>query len=392
MTGIAEGVFWVGAIDWNLRDFHGYSTPHGTTYNAYLILDEKKVLIDAVKSTHLPELLARVKEILDPGEIDYIVSLHVEPDHSGSLSQVLALCPKAQLVTVERHGEQGLERYFHQKLPLMAVKEGSTLSLGKRSLSFIPIPLVHWPDNMMALLSPDAILFSTDCYGQHLATSARYDDQVDMGLLMAEAAKYYANIISPYPTQAARALEKTRALQPKVTCPSHGLMWRGHRPEILEAYGRWTRGETRPRALVVYDTMWHSTEAMALALVEGIVQEGVEAGLHSLGSSDASDIVAELLEARALAVGCPILNNNLLPRMAAFLPSLKGLRPRGKIGAAFGSFGWGGATAVKAIKEDLTLAGLEVMEDELAVRFSPTAEELQACRQLGQKLAQKIKG
>lgn len=392
MTQIAEGVFWVGAIDWTLRDFHGYVTPHGTTYNAYLVLDEKKALIDTVRSSHFPELVSRVKEVLDPREIDYLVSSHVEPDHSGSLSQVLALCPKAQVVTVERHGEQGLQKYFQQKLPLMTVKEGSTLSLGKRSLSFIPTPLVHWPDNMMAFLSPDAILFSSDCYGQHFATSARFDDQADKGLLMAEASKYYANIIFPYPSQAARALEKTLALRPKVIGPSHGVMWRGHLPEILEAYGRWTRGETRPRALVVYDTMWHSTEAMALAVVEGIAQEGVEARLHSLGSSDLSHIMAELLEARALAVGSPLLNNNLLPAVAAFLTYLKGLRPRGKIGAAFGSFGWGGATAVKAIKEDLALAGLEVMEDELAVRFSPTPEELQACRQLGQKLAQKIKG
>ncbi|HJW88995.1 MAG TPA: FprA family A-type flavoprotein, partial [Dehalococcoidia bacterium] len=350
-------------MDWTLRDFHGYSTPHGTTYNAYLVLDEKKALIDTVRSSHFPELVARVKEVLDPREIDYVVSLHVEPDHSGSLSQVLALCPKAQVVTVERHGEQGLERYFHQKLPLITVKEGSTLSLGKRSLSFTPIPLVHWPDNMMAFLSPGAILFSSDCYGQHLATSARFDDQVDTGMLMAEAAKYYANIIFPYPTQAARALEKTLALMPEVICPSHGVTWRGRLTDILESYGRWTRGETNPRAVVVYDTMWHSTEAMALAMVEGIAQEGVEVCLHSLGSSDPSDIVAELLEARALAVGSPLLNNNLLPRMAAFLTYLKGLRTRGRVGAAFGSFGWGGATAVKAIKEDLTLAGLEVMEE-----------------------------
>jgi len=392
MTRIAEGVFWVGAIDWTRRDFHGYSTHHGTTYNAYLVLDEKKALIDTVQSSHFPELVARVKEVLDPGEIDYLVSLHVEPDHSGSLAQVLALCPKAQVVTVERHGEQGLQRYFHQKLPLVTVKEGSTLSLGKRSLSFVPTPMLHWPDNMVAFLSPDAILFSSDAYGQHLATSARFDEQADLGLLMAEAAKYYATILLPFPAQVARALERTRALQPKVIAPSHGVMWRGHLPEILEAYGRWSRGETRPRALVVYDTMWHSTEAMALAVAEGIAQEGVEVGLHSLGSSDLSDIVGDLLEARALAVGSPLLNNNVLPRMAAFLTYLKGLRPRGKIGAAFGSFGWGGATAVKAIKEDLTLAGLEVLEDELAVRFSPTQEELQACRQLGQKLAQKIKG
>jgi flavorubredoxin len=392
MMRIAEGVFWVGAIDWTRRDFHGYSTHHGTTYNAYLILDEKKALIDTAQSSHFTELLARVKGLVDPAEIDYLVSLHVEPDHSGSLSQMLALCPRAQVVTVERHGEQGLGKYFHQKLPLITVKEGSTLSLGKRSLSFVPTPMLHWPDNMVAFLSPDAILFSSDAYGQHLSTSARFDDQADMALVMAEAAKYYANIILPFPTQVTRALERTRALNPKVIAPAHGVMWRGHLPEILEAYGRWSRGETRPRALVVYDTMWHSTEAMALAVVEGIAQEGVEVGLHGLGSSEPGDIVGDLLEARALAVGSPILNNNLLPRVAGFLTYLKGLRPRGRFGAAFGSFGWGGATAVKAIKEDLKLAGMEVLEDELAVRFSPTQEELQACRQLGQKLAQKIKG
>ena len=391
MTRIAEGVYWVGAVDWNMRNFHGYATQRGTTYNAYLVLDEKKALIDTVKESHLSELLAHIREVLDPAEIDYIVSLHVEKDHSGSLPQVKALCPKAKVVTVERHGEQGLERYF-PGLPLLPVKEGSQLSLGKTALSFIPTPLVHWPDNMMAYLSPGGVLFSSDNFGQHLATSPRFDDEVDPGVLMAEAAKYYANIFMPYPRQAGQALERSKALLPQVIAPAHGVCWRQKTTEVFDAYSCWVRGDTQKRALVIYDTMWGATELMAQAITQGVASEGVEARLVRLGVSDLSDVMAQILEAKALAVGSPLLNNNLLPSVAAFLTYLKGFRPRGRLGAAFGAYGWGGATAAKTIAEDLKLAGLEVLEDQVAVRFAPTPEELEACRALGRKLAQKIRG
>jgi len=387
---LAKGVYWVGAIDWNVRNFHGYSTHRGTTYNAYLIIDEKIALIDTVKAPFYDEMAARVREIASFDKIDYVISNHVEMDHSGSLPMALRDAKNAKLVTLEKFGENGLAKTFHRSWPVIAVKEGSTVDLGKRKLAFIPTPMLHWPDSMCTYLVEDKLLFSMDAFGQHIATSQRFDDEVDMGIVMHEASKYYANILMPFGDLIVKAVNKLGGVKIDMIAPSHGIIWRLHIKDIVEAYAKWGKGETAAKALVIYDTMWGSTQKMALAIVKGMVDEGVDVKLFNLTASDKSDVIKEVLDAKALIIGSPTLNNGMFPSVAEFLCYLKGLKPKNKIGAAFGSHGWGGG-AVKAIQQELEHTGVELIDSKLAFKFVPDEGEIQKCIDFGREVAAKIK-
>lgn len=386
---VAEDVYWVGAEDWDLRSFHGYRTPHGTTYNAYLILDERIALVDTVKRAFAHEMLEKIREIVEPERIDYVISNHAEVDHSGSLSQIMAAAKNAKLVVSQR-GKPALERHYYTNWPFVVVKDDDTLKLGKRTLRFFEVPMLHWPDSMMTYLEPDCILYSSDGFGQHLATSKRFDDEVNPGLLMYEATNYYANILMPYSKIAMRVLEKLKPLKIDIIATAHGVIWRSDPNKIMQAYVRWAKGEAERKALVIYDTMWESTEQMARAIVDGIASEGIEVRLYNLTKSDMSDIMGEILDSKAIVVGSSTLNAGMLPNVGAFLTYLKGLKPIGKLGAAFGSYGWGGG-AIPQIKEELVEAGVQLLEEDLSVKYVPSEEELKRCVEFGKAIARKVK-
>ena len=274
MTEIREGIHWVGAIDWNLRNFHGYITHRGTTYNAYLIVDEKIALVDTVKEPFFPEMMRRIKEIVDPEKIDYLISNHTEPDHSGSIKKVLEVAKNAELIASD-FGTKSLRRYYGDDLEITSIKEKPSISLGKRTLQFVPIPMVHWPDSMVTYIPEEKLLLSNDAFGQHLASSKRFDDEVDQAVLMQEATIYYANIVMPLWMSVSRAFKALEGVDIEVIAPSHGIIWRGNPGMILETYQGWVEGKSEKRAVIVYDTMWGSTEKVANALVEGISSEGV---------------------------------------------------------------------------------------------------------------------
>ena len=385
-----EDVYWVGAVDWNIRNFHGYSTHRGTTYNAFLIVDEKIALIDTVKAPFFPEMLRRVKEIVDPEKIDYVVSNHVEMDHSGSLPMMMKEAKNAQLITTEKFGEGGLKKHFGLDCPMVPVKEGSQLDLGKRKLIFVPTPMLHWPDSMVTYSPVDEILFSSDAFGQHLATSQRFDDEVDMAVIMQEAAKYYANILMPFGHLIPPAVEKLGKLSIKTIAPDHGVIWRSDPGKIISAYAGWSGWKTKNKALIIYDTMWHSTEQMACAIEHGLVAEGVEVKSYNLTASDKSDVITDVLDAKALIIGSPTLNNGMFPSVAQFLCYLKGLKPKDKKGAVFGSFGWGGG-ATKAVTQEMEVMGIELVEPELGIKWVPEQSELDQCVDFGKRIASKIK-
>lgn len=386
---LSEGVYWVGAVDWNIRNFHGYTTPHGATYNAYLIVDEKITLIDTVKYPFYEEMLERIKEIVSPKEISYLVSNHVEMDHSSSLPLIFKETPNAQVLATER-GISGLRKHFKVDLPFVPVKEGDELSIGKRTLKFIETPMLHWPDSMMTYLVDEGILFSMDGFGQHLATSKRFDDEVGLEIIMPEAAKYYANIVMPFAAQVLRTIDKAKTLKINMLATSHGVIWRQNIGNIIEAYLKWASGEAEEKILVIYDTMWGSTEMMAEALVKGITNEGVEVKLFKLTGSDTTEIIKEVLTAKAILVGSPTLNNGMFPTVAGFLEYMRGLRPKGKIGAAFGSYGWGKG-AVRGIEEVLQKTKIELLDANLEFQFVPDKEELQKCVEFGSSVAKQVK-
>ena len=386
---LAPGVFWVGAVDWTIRDFHGYLTEDGTTYNAYLILDERPTLIDTVKRELLPEMLARVAEIINPEKIAYIVSNHVEMDHSGGLPQVVNLV-KPEKVFCSPMGKAGLSRHFKQDWPFEEVKTGSQVSLGAYTLSFLETPMLHWPDSMMTYLQEEQILFSSDAFGAHLASGERFDDHLPQAPedYAHQLKKYYANILMPFGGLITQLFDKIAklGLTFKIIAPDHGLIYRRNPAWVLQAYQRWAAGAVQPKALVIYDTMWHSTERLAEALTQGLVDAGVEAQMHHLRRTHYSDIVTEVLDAGLLLFGSPTLNNQMFPTMGEFLTYLKGLKPRNKAAAAFGSFGWSGQ-AVALINQELEAMKLNVVHEGFQVKYVPDPQELAAARALGERLA-----
>jgi flavorubredoxin len=381
---VTDGVYWVGGIDWNLRNFHGYLTPRGSTYNAYLVVGEKVALIDTVKPCCADELLERVASVIDPAKIDYLVSNHVEMDHSGAIPRVLELARNAKVVTCQS-GEKGLREHFHADWNLQVVKSGESLDLGGRTLRFLTTPMVHWPDNMVCYLAEDRILFSNDAFGQHYASPERFDDELPLHLVIEEAQKYFGNIVLCYQPMVQKALEAIAGLDLALIAPSHGLMWRSHLRTILERYQRWTANQTEERALVVYDTMWDSTAKMARAIAAAFESRGIPARLFDLKEAHPSEIMSEVVISRYVCVGSPTLNNSILPTVAAFLTYLRALSPKKRVGLAFGSYGWGGQ-GVEQVNGYLKDSGFELLEP-LKVKYVPEAETL---HQLTSKVEQML--
>lgn len=390
---IREDFYWVGAVDWHVRNFHGYTTIKGTTYNAYLLIDEKIVLFDTVKHGFEEELLEKVSKIINPETIDYLVVNHIEPDHAGGFLYIVEKI-KPEKIFITKNGKIGLEAYTHRThFPFEEVKTGYEIKVGKRTIKFIETPMIHWPDSMMSYILEEKILISQDAFGQHYASSLRFDDEVDRCVLVQEAAKYYANIVLPYSSQVQKLLStlKDLNLEIEIICPDHGIIWRKNPQEIIKLYEKWSSYEAEVRAVIIYDTMWKSTEKMALAIADGIKKEGVEAKIFKLSVNDITDVMTEVMLAKGIVLGSSTLNNNLLPTVAAFTTYMKGLRPRKKIGFAFGSYGWSGE-AVKYLNEVLKDIQAEIIHEGIKIKYAPDEEALKQCDSLGKLLAQKIKG
>jgi len=385
---LAEGIHWVGVVDWNVRNFHGYTTPRGSSYNAYLVIDEKIALIDTVKGAFCAQLLENIRTYVDPARIDYVVSNHAELDHSGSIPAVMAAAPNAVLVASPK-GHEALDLHYEGGWKRQTVKTGDTLSLGKRTLEFTLTPMAHWPDSMFSYMPEEKILFCMDAFGQHIGSVERFDDELGKALVMSEARKYYANILMYLSRPVQKALEAAAGLDISMLAVSHGVIWRSYIGEIVAKYAQWSGGEASPRACIVYDTMWNSTEKLAMALLQGLEEEGVAARVFHLGKSDLTDIASEILDCRGLLVGSSTLNNGMLPLVAGFLAYIKGLRPAGKTGAVFGSYGWGKG-ACKSMIAELEATGVDIKHPPLEVRYIPTTDDLDRARLLGREFAKSI--
>lgn len=353
---LKKDIYWVGAIDWNVRSFHGYTTNRGSTYGAYLIMDEKITLIDTVKKPFAKELLARISEIVDPAKIDYLISNHVEMDHSGAIPEVMEVAKNATIITTDKAGLMGLQKHYGVDFKFEAVKTSDVLNIGKRNLTFVATPMLHWPDNMVTYCPEEKILFSNDAFGQHFASSAHFDDMVDIEQVYQEAKKYYANILMPFGANIKKALEIVKTLELDMIAPSHGVIWRKNVSTILDMYDKFSDAPDPDKAVVVFDSMWESTRIMAEAVTETFAKAGKTVFLYDLKSNHISEIITEVLTAKYIAVGSPTLNNNMLPTVAGFLSYLNGLTPKDKVGIAFGSYGWG-PKGVMQVQDALAACG-----------------------------------
>jgi len=387
---VTDHVWWVGAIDWDVRDFHGYLTGRGSTYNAYLIRGEKNVLIDTVKRPGMAEMMARIASVITPESIDAIISNHSEMDHSGCLPEVIEAV-KPEQVFASNMGAKTLPEHFALDQELAVVKDGETITLGDVELAFVETRMLHWPDSMMAYYGGDQVLFSSDGFGMHLASSERFADELDDAVLEYEAARYFANILLPFSPQVTKTLAKVAELNLplKVIAPDHGPIWRENPQDIVGRYAEWALQKPTKKAVVVYDTMWQSTALMARAAAEGLAAGGATPRLLSARASHRSDIATEMLDAGALVVGSPTLNNGLFPTMSDVMTYLKGLKPQNLIGAAFGSFGWSGE-APGILEQLLCDMGIELAAAPVKVKYVPNGEDLAQCRALGTSVAEKL--
>ena len=396
---IAPGVYAVGVTDWTLRDFHGFVTNRGVTYNSYLIVDEKITLIDTVKHTLVDELLRNISSIVEPTKIDYVVCNHAEPDHSSGLPKAMQEAMPQATVVCTAKCQAAFNAYYKGNWKYKIVKTGDSLSVGKKDLHFVATPMVHWPDSMVTYLPAEKMLFSMDAFGQHIASSQRFDDELPLDLIMDEARRYYANIITPLGSLVLKTLAAAEGLDIETIAPSHGVVWRKHIPIIVEAYKKWGSLKSDAKVVVLYDSMWGSTEKMARAILDGAVSSGASGRLiHLCSGGDLTEAAAEILEAAAVAVGTPTLHNRPLPKVAALLSYIEGLCPvapgqndprgKGRTALAFGSHGWSGGGA-KIAEEVLGRIGYQMSEPVICCVYRPDQGTLQKCRQAGIGLAKR---
>ena len=373
-TTLYNHIDWVGVVDWTIRDFHSYDVERGTSYNAYLVRDEKTALIDTVKAPFADDLLRNIASLVELSRVDYVVCNHAELDHAGSLPRVMAAMPQATLVCDKKCAVALGEHFDTSGWKIQTVASGDSLSLGRRTLQFLETPMVHWPESMFTYVPEEKLLFSMDAFGQHYATSERFDDEADLPTILQEARSYYANIVMPYGKPVVGCLEQAAKMDIRMIAPSHGLIWRSHTGDIVAAYQNWANNRARPRVLVIYDTMWESTGMMAQAILEGAMQPGISAEMIHIRRSNLTHIAAEVLDAAAVAFGSATLNRGMMPMAAAALCHLEGLRPLGKAAFAFGSYSWGRGGA-EAVEEALRRMEWEIIREPLRARYRPHARD-----------------
>lgn len=392
VTELTKDVYWVGVIDWAIKKFHGQelSTHRGSTYNSYLILDEKAVLVDTVWGPFQDQLIDNIREIIDPAKIDIVVANHAEIDHSGSLPAVMRNAPNATVVVSQR-GQESVEGHFHQPWNFQSVRTGDKINIGKNDLIFVEAPMLHWPDSMFTYLTGNNILMPNDAFGQHYATAFRFNDQVDQEELYEEALKYYANILTPFSSLVLKKIEEVLSLNLAVDiiAPSHGIIWRKNPLQIVRKYQEWATQQPEKSAVIIYDTMWEGTRQMAEAIGQGLAASGVPYKMFHVAISDRNDVITEVFKTKAIIVGSPTFNQGVLPTISPIFEDLKGLKFQNKIGAAFGSYGWSGES-VKIIEEHLSSSKIQLVADGVRAKWQPKPDDLAKCRELGSKVAQRI--
>lgn len=391
---MTDKVTWVGKIDWELRRFHGdeYSTHRGSSYNSYLIKDEKTVLIDTVWKPFDKEYVENLKKEIDLNKIDYIIAQHGEVDHSGSLPLLMKEIPNTPIYCTA-NGAKILKGHYHEDWNFVEVKTGDTLNIGESTLTFVEARMLHWPDSMMTYMSGDNILFSNDAFGQHFASELMYNDLVDQAELYQEAIKYYANILTPFSALVTKKIEEVLSfnLPLNMIATSHGIIWRENPAQIVLKYLEWAKQYQENQITLVYDTMWNGTRRMAEAIAAGIkeVDKDVVVKLFNAAHTDKNDIITELFKSKAILFGCSTVNKGLMNAVGGLLDMIQGLGFKNKKGAAFGSYGWSGES-VAILEEKLKASKIEVVQEGIKVLWNPDEEAMEACKEFGRNFVEKL--
>ncbi len=391
---VKNNITWVGKVDWELRKFHGseYSTHRGSTYNSYLVREEKTALIDTVWAPFAKEFVANLEKIIDLDSIDYIIANHGEIDHSGALPELMRRIPDKPIYCTA-NGVRSLKGHYHRDWNFVTVRTGDRLNLGSKELVFMEAPMLHWPDTMMCYLTGDNVLFSNDAFGQHYATSGMFNDTADRDELDAECMKYYANILTPFSPLVTKKINEVLSLKVPVDmiCTSHGVIWRDNPAQIIEKYLSWADAYRENQVTILYDTMWNGTRVMAESIADGIreADRSVTVKLFNASKTDKNDIITEVFKAKTVGVGSPTINQGILSSVAAIIEEMRGLKFKKKKAFAFGSYGWSGES-VKMITEGLTLAGFDLVGGGIRALWNPDDDTVKACIDFGRKIGMSL--
>jgi len=391
---VKNNIKWVGKIDWELRKFHGdeYSTHNGSSYNSYLVKEEKVALIETVWGPFANEFVENLSKEIDLTQIDYVIANHAENDHSGALPLLMQQIPDVPIYCT-KNGVKSLKGLYHQDWNFQVVKTGDKLSLGSKELIFIEAPMLHWPDSMFTYLTGDEVLFSNDAFGQHYASEFMFNDRVDQAELFKECIKYYANILTPFSPMVIRKIKEVLGfnLPLDMICTSHGIIWRDNPAQIVEKYMEWADNYQENQITILYDTMWDSTRVMAEQIAAGIrsADDKVVVKLFNLSKTDKNDAITEVFKSKAILLGSPTVNNGILVAVAAILEEIKGLKFKNKKAGSFGSYGWSGES-VKILSERLSDSGFDIINDGLRLTWAPDEESMQSCRDYGESFAKSV--
>ena len=391
---VKNNIHWVGKIDWELRKFHGYeySTHRGSTYNSYLIKEEKTALFDTVWTPFAEEYVSHLALEIELNKIDYVIAPHAEMDHSGALPLLMSHIPETPIYCT-KNGMRSLKGHYHKDWNFKVVKTGDRLSLGQKELVFIEAPMLHWPDSMFCYLTHDNVMFSNDAFGQHYASEYMFNDLVDPNELFNECIKYYANILTPFSPLVIKKIKEVLSLNLPldIICTSHGIIWRNQPEQIVERYLKWADSYQENQITIIYDTMWNGTRVMAEKIANGIsdVDKEVNVKLFNLAKTDKNDVITEIFKSKAILVGSPTINKGILVSVAGILEEIKGLQFKNKKAAAFGCYGWSGES-IKIISENLTSAGFELVDDGVKAMWNPDNENVNRCVDYGKLFADKV--
>jgi flavorubredoxin len=388
---VKNNVDWVGKVDWELLKFHGneYSTHKGSSYNSYLVREGKTVLIDTVWKPFAGEFIDNLKKVIDPKKIDFIIANHAEIDHSGALPELMELIPETPIYCTA-NGVRSLRGHYHKDWNFKPVKTGDSVDIGNgKSLVFVEMKMLHWPDSMATYMTGDNILFSNDAFGQHYASEFLFNDLVDQGELFAECIKYYANILTPFSALVKKKIEEVLALKLPIDiiATSHGVIWRDNPVQIVEKYMAWSDDYKENQITLLYDTMWDGTRLMAENIARGIsgADSTVTVKLYNISKTDKNDIITEVFKSKMILVGSPTIGKGVSHGTAGILEEIEGLQFKGKKAAAFGCYGWSGES-VKRISDWLSKAGFQVVNEGIKCLWNPDDESLEECRRFGRGL------
>lgn len=392
---VKNNVYWVGKIDWELESFHGadYTINHGSSQNAYLIQEEKTVLIDTVWKPHSTEFLDNLESEIDLNKIDFIVANHGEVDHSGSLPALLEKIPNTPIYCTANAVKSLVGQYHHPEWNFKVVKTGDSVDIGNgKQLVFVEMRMLHWPDSMATYMTGDNILFSNDAFGQHFAVEELFNDKANQCFLWEEAMKYYANILNPFSPLVKKKIEEILSLKLPINiiATSHGVLWRDNPTQIVEKYYEWSQAYQEDQITIAYDTMWEGTTQLAHRIAKEIskVSPDTRVKIFNISKTNKNDIMTEVFKSKAIAVGSPTVGQDILSSVGGWLDFLKELKFKNKKAAVFGCYGWSGESPA-VLRKRLTEAGFEVVDPEIKCNWNPQSEDLDKAEEIAKALCSK---